>query len=214
MWSKGVNGYPRRRDGVIFIVSAPSGAGKTTLVTRLLKAMPELTMSVSYTTRAPRTGEVAGKDYHFVTKKRFVEMRRQEAFAEWAEVHGSLYGTPRRPLERIVHSGRDVLLDIDVQGAKKLRRRYRGAVSIFVLPPSWEELKNRLNRRGTDRRREIQKRLENARRELRELFRYDYFLLNNDIRESLEWLKSIVRAERSKVARVKKWAGLSSRWLS
>lgn len=214
MWSKEVNGYPLRREGVIFIVSAPSGAGKTTLVKRLLEAMPELTMSVSYTTRAPRSGEIAGKDYHFVTKKRFIAMRSRAAFAEWAEVHGSLYGTPRRLLDRMIQSGRDVLLDIDVQGAKQLRKCYRAAVSIFVLPPSWEELKKRLTRRGTDQRHEIQKRLENARQELRELSRYDYFLLNNDIRESLEWLKSIVRAERSKVARVKKWAGLSSRWLS
>ncbi|MGH7848639.1 MAG: guanylate kinase [Candidatus Binatia bacterium] len=213
MWSKGVNGYPVRREGVIFIVSAPSGAGKTTLVKRLLEAMPDLTLSVSYTTRAPRPGEVAGKDYHFVTKRRFAAMRSRGAFAEWAEVHGSLYGTPRRPLERIVQSGRDILLDIDVQGARHLRRCYGAAVSIFVLPPSWKELKKRLTRRGTDQRQEIQRRLENARQELREISRYDYFLLNRDLRESLEWLRSIVRAERSKVARVKRWAGLF-RWPS
>ena len=212
MWNRGGNGYPVRREGVIFIVSAPSGAGKTTLVKRLLEAMPDLTLSVSYTTRAARPGEVAGKDYHFVTKRRFIAMRSRGAFAEWAEVHGSLYGTPRRPLERIVQSGRDVLLDIDVQGTRQLRKCYGAAVSIFVLPPSWKELKKRLTRRGTDQRQEIQRRLENARQELREISQYDYFLLNSDLRESLEWLKSIVRAERSKVARVKRWAGVSSRW--
>jgi guanylate kinase len=212
MWNRGGNGYPVRREGVIFIVSAPSGAGKTTLVKRLLEAMPDLTLSVSYTTRAARPGEVAGKDYHFVTQRRFIAMRSRGAFAEWAEVHGSLYGTPRRPLERIVQSGRDVLLDIDVQGARQLRKCYGAAVSIFILPPSWKELKKRLTRRGTDQRQEIQRRLENARQELREISQYDYFLLNSDLRESLEWLKSIVRAERSKVARVKRWVGVSSRW--
>ncbi|HWP59051.1 MAG TPA: guanylate kinase [Candidatus Acidoferrales bacterium] len=211
MWSKRVDGFPAEREGVIFIVSAPSGAGKTTLVKALLKAVPDLTLSVSCTTRAPRPGEVDGKDYHFLTRERFIAMRDRGAFAEWAEVHGSLYGTPRVPLERTVRRGGDILLDIDVQGARQLRRRYRGAVSIFVLPPSWRELKLRLTRRGTDRSDEIRRRLESARRELREISRYDYFLLNRDIRESVGWLKAIVRAERLKVARVKKWAGLSAR---
>jgi guanylate kinase len=111
-------------------------------------------------------------------------------------------------LERIVRGGRDILLDIDVQGARQLRQNYRGAVAIFVLPPSWKELRSRLTRRGTDRKDEIRRRLENARHELRELLQYDYFILNRDIRESLEGMKSIVRAERLKVARVKKWGGL------
>ena len=200
--------FPGRREGVIFIVSAPSGAGKTTLVTRLLEAVPDLTLSVSCTTRPPRRGEIDGRDYHFVTRERFVMMQKRNAFAEWAEVHGSLYGTLRRPLERIVRGGRDILLDIDVQGARQLRQYYRSAVAMFVLPPSWKELRNRLTRRGTDPKDEIRRRLENARHELRELLQYDYFILNRDIRESLEGMKSIVRAERLKVARVKRWGGL------
>ncbi len=211
MSSDGVHGFPVRREGVIFIVSAPSGAGKTTLVTRLLAAVSDLMLSVSYTTRLPRHGEIDGRDYRFVSRERFVTMRKRNAFAEWAEVHGSLYGTPRRPLERIVRGGRDILLDIDVQGARQLRKWYRGAVAIFVLPPSWKELRNRLTRRGTDRQDEIRRRLENARYELRELRQYDYFILNRDIRESLEGMKSIVRAERLKVARIKKWRGPSFR---
>jgi guanylate kinase len=190
---------------MIFIVSAPSGAGKTTLVRKLLESVPDLTLSVSCTTREPRQGEVNGRDYHFVSPSRFLAMRRRDAFAEWAEVHGSLYGTPRRPLERAVRRGCDVLLDIDVQGASQLRRCYEGAVSIFVLPPSWKELRKRLTQRGTDPREEIRIRLENARRELRELLKYDYFILNRDIRESLQSLAAIVRAERLKVLRVKKW---------
>jgi guanylate kinase len=214
MSSDAGHGFPGRREGVVFIVSAPSGAGKTTLVTRLLTAVPDLTLSVSCTTRVPRQGEIDGRDYHFVSRERFVMMQKRNAFAEWAEVHGSLYGTPRRPLERSVREGRDILLDIDVQGARQLRQYYRGAVAIFVLPPSWKELRNRLTGRGTDRKDEIRRRLENARHELGELLLYDYFILNRDIRESLEGMKSIVRAERLKIARIKKQGGLSFRSLA
>ncbi|MGH7770715.1 MAG: guanylate kinase [Candidatus Binatia bacterium] len=196
-----------QREGVIFILSAPSGAGKTTLVNRLMKIFPGITLSVSYTTRPPRPGEVPGRDYHFVAKKRFAEMRAKGNFAEWANVHGSLYGTPRGPLERNVRRGRDVLLDIDVQGASKIKRQYHRAVSIFLLPPSWQELEKRLALRGTDRRESIRQRLENARREIRAIMRYDYFVVNREIREALESLKSIVIAERLRISRVKAFSG-------
>ncbi len=194
-----------QREGVIFILSAPSGAGKTTLINGLMKIFPGITLSVSYTTRCPRPGEVPGRDYHFVAKKRFAEMQVRGNFAEWANVHASLYGTPRGPLERNIRRGRDVLLDIDVQGASKIKRQYHRAVSIFLLPPSWQELERRLALRGTDRRESIRQRLENARREIRAIMRYDYFVVNREIGEALDSLRSIVIAERLRISRVKKW---------
>jgi guanylate kinase len=197
------HGIPTRREGVIFILSAPSGAGKTTLIHKLLKVFPEISLSVSCTTRAPRAGEVPRKDYHFITRDRFARMQAEGEFAEWAKVHGYLYGTPRRPLEKSIRRGRDMLLDIDVQGAKKIKRQYRHAVSIFLLPPSWEELQKRLARRGTDRMESIRQRLANARREIREIMRYDYLIVNRDIGEAQESLRSIVVAERLKVSRFK-----------
>jgi guanylate kinase len=191
------------REGVIFILSAPSGAGKTTMINRLTAVFPDIKLAVSYTTRGRRKGEVAGRDYHFVSEKKFAGMQARREFAEWAKVHGALYGTPRAALDRRIRRGRDVLLDIDVQGAKKIKQRYPQAVSIFLLPPSWRELEKRLALRGTDRRESIRKRLENARREIREIMRYDYFVVNREIREALEALKSIVIAERLRISRIK-----------
>ncbi|MFQ5849114.1 MAG: guanylate kinase [Candidatus Binatia bacterium] len=199
------SGMPAKREGVIFILSAPSGSGKTTLIKKLMEVFPDVRLSVSYTTRGPRLGEVPGRDYHFVAEDKFELMRTRGDFAEWAHVHGSLYGTPRRPLERSIHSGKDILLDIDVQGSKKIKRRYRSAVSLFLLPPSWKELERRLALRGTDRREIVRQRLENARRELREIMRFDYFIVNREIQEALELLKSIVIAERLRVSRFGKW---------
>lgn len=191
------------REGGIFILSAPSGAGKTTLISRLLKIFPEMLLSVSYTTRPRRPGEVHGRDYFFVGKEKFAVMRARRGFAEWARVHGALYGTPRSPLDRSVRRGRDILLDIDVQGARKIKKLYPRAVSIFLLPPSWQELEKRLAGRGTDRRENIRRRLENARREIRAIVRYDYFLVNREIGEALASLKSIVVAERQRISRYK-----------
>jgi guanylate kinase len=196
-----------KRDGVIFVLSAPSGAGKTTLIKRLLKVFRDLTLSVSYTTRARRSGEVAGRDYHFVKEKRFAAMEAKGEFAEWASVHGFLYGTPRRSLERNIQRGTDVLLDIDVQGAKKIKRQYPHAVSIFVLPPSWQELEKRLALRGTERREVIRQRLESARREIRQIMRYDYFVVNQEVGQALISLKSIITAERLRIFRFKALRG-------
>lgn len=199
-----------KREGVIFILSAPSGAGKTTLINGLMKIFPEITLSVSYTTRPRRAGEAPGRDYHFVAKKKFAEMRARDALAEWANVHGALYGTPRRPLEKDIRHGRDVLLDIDVQGARKIKKQHPHAVSIFILPPSWQELERRLALRGTDRRESIRQRLEAARREIREIMRYNYFVVNREIREALESLKSIIIAERLRISRTKALSGQQS----
>jgi len=190
-----------KRKGVIFILSAPSGAGKTTLVKKLLKLFPDITLSVSCTTRGRRPGERPGRDYHFVTEKRFAALRAGAGFAEWARVHGYFYGTPRGPLERTIAQGRDILLDIDVQGARKIKRQYPAAVSIFVLPPSRRELEQRLARRGTDLKETIRKRLENARREIREIMRYDYVVENRKLRRAVEEAEAIVTAERLRVSR-------------
>ncbi|MCZ6549616.1 MAG: guanylate kinase [Deltaproteobacteria bacterium] len=194
-----------RSKGVIFILSAPSGAGKTTLIKRLRKVFPDLKLSISYTTRKPRSGEIPGQDYFFVAQKKFELMRAKGEFVEWANVHGNLYGTPQRPLEKSIRSGKDILLDIDVQGNKKVKARYPNSVSIFLLPPSWKELERRLAWRGTDGRETIRQRLQDARRELREIKSYDYFIVNREIQHALELLKSVVVAERMRVFRVQKW---------
>lgn len=198
------------RAGAIFILSAPSGAGKTTLINRLLKIFPEMALSVSYTTRPMRRGEAQGRDYFFVAKKKFAALRARGGLAEWASVHGALYGTPRRPLEQSLRRGGDILLDIDVQGARQIKRQYPEAVAVFLLPPSWQELEKRLALRGTDRRESIRRRLENARREIQAIIGYDYFVVNREIREALECLKSIVVAERQRISRYKALSGQRS----
>lgn len=197
--------YLTRREGIIFILSAPSGTGKTTLVKGLRAIYPEIDLSVSSTTRARREGEVHGRDYYFVSAEKFAGMKANGEFAEWAKVHGFFYATPRRPLDQCVREGRDVLLDIDVQGARKIKRKYPQAVSIFLLPPSWRELQRRLARRGTDGKETIRRRLVNARGEIGEIIRYDYYIVNREVRTSVALLKSIVEAERAKTFRVKQW---------
>lgn len=192
-----------KREGIIYILSAPSGAGKTTLIKKLLAIFPEIRLIVSYTTRGRRAGESSGRDYHFVTEQEFASIRSRGGFAEWAQVHGSFYGTPRLPLEQGVRRGRDVLLDIDVQGAKKIKKQYPRAVSIFILPPSWRELARRLALRGTDRQASIRRRLDNARREIRQLMRYDYIVINREVQEALKSLGAIVVAERHRVSRTR-----------
>jgi guanylate kinase len=193
------------RQGIIFILSAPSGTGKTTLIKRLRAIYPEIRLSISFTTRARRQGEIGGHDYHFVTPAKFAAMKAKGEFAEWAKVHDFFYGTPRRLLDRCIRLGRDMILDIDVQGAQKIKRKYARAVSIFLLPPSWRELKRRLARRGTDGRETIRRRLDNARGEMSDIIQYDYFVVNREVEESLKLLRSIVEAERAKTSRVKKW---------
>ena len=196
-----IRSFAGRRPGIVFIVSAPSGAGKTTLTRKVLSVYPEMSLSVSCTTRRPREGEKPGEDYHFVSEKRFRQMLSAGDFAEWAEVHGSLYGTPRRVLERHLGRGRDVLLDIDVQGARQIKQHFASAVAIFVLPPSLDELRRRLSARGTDARKTIQQRWRNARHEIQEIQGYDYFILNRDVDEAVTRLAAIIAAERLKVCR-------------
>lgn len=192
-----------RRRGILFIVSAPSGAGKTTISGRALREIAGLDMSVSCTTRAPRAGEVDGRDYTFLERGEFERRRAAGAFAESAEVHGFLYGTPREPIESALAGGCDVLLDIDVQGARQLKQRYADdAVAVFVLPPSEAELERRLRARGTDPDEVIRRRLERARAEMEEYRRYDYTLVNRDVDESVRLFAAIVAAERVRVSRL------------
>lgn len=191
------------RQGILFIISAPSGAGKTTLASRLFQEAPDLRPSISYTTRAPRKGEVNGRDYHFVNEEQFVHMRNAGAFAEWASVHEFCYGTPRAPVEDAIKQGRDLLLDIDVQGATQLKAMYPEAVSLFVLPPSWHELERRLRGRGTDTEAIITRRLHQARSEAREFSAYDYWIINDNLERAVSLLHAILTAERARVARLR-----------
>ena len=191
------------RRGILFIVSAPSGAGKTTISGRALREIAGLTMSVSCTTRGPRSGEVEGRDYSFLDRVEFVRRRDAGDFAESAEVHGFLYGTPRAPIDRTLADGCDMLLDIDVQGTRQMKAGYGGdAVSVFVLPPSEEELERRLRARGTDSAEGIRRRLERARAEMFEYLSYDYYLINRRVDDSVRLFGAIVAAERIRVSRL------------
>jgi guanylate kinase len=194
-----------KRSGIIFILSAPSGAGKTTLTNGVRRRYPEIRLSVSCTTRARRNGEVEGRDYHFISEQKFAGMREQGEFAEWAQVHDHYYGTPRAALDRCLKAGKDVLLDIDVQGAQQIKSIYPDAVSVFLLPPSRLELERRLKLRGTDDTAVIERRLANAQDEIQQVIQYDYFIVNRDVDAAVSTLQAIIEAERSKTARVTEW---------
>ena len=202
---KSTASWPAKRLGIIFILSAPSGAGKTTLYNSLKKLYPEIELSVSCTTRSRRPGEVNGRDYRFLSNAQFARLQQRGAFAESAKVHDHFYGTPKQPLERCVRSGRDILLDIDVQGARQIKRSFPEAVSIFVLPPSLHELERRLAARGTDGPEIIRRRLANAKGEIGEIIHYDYYIVNRDLREAVRVLSGIVEAERARISRVHRW---------
>ncbi|MBI4825876.1 MAG: guanylate kinase [Nitrospirae bacterium] len=189
------------KKGDIFIVSAPSGAGKTTLCHELLRKLPNLRHSVSYTTRPPRRGEVDKVHYHFVTKKRFMKMIENNEFAEWAMVHGNLYGTAIKKLEESNNKGYDIILDIDIQGAAQMRRRFRDAYYIFILPPSGKALKERLSGRKSDSREEIKKRLERAIDEMASYNKYDYIIINDKLADALKELESIIVSSRLRIKR-------------
>ncbi len=184
------------KQGLLFVVSAPSGAGKTSLCKAITDSLENLTHSISYTTRQPRPGEIDGRDYYFVSPGRFQDMMRSGDFAEWAEVHSNLYGTSRRVLDEMVAKGIDIILDIDTQGAKQIKTKYGHAVFIFILPPSLEILEERLRNRKSDRDEEIRKRMFRAREEIKDYSMYDYIIVNRDFDRALTELRSIVIAER------------------
>lgn len=178
------------------MLSAASGTGKTTLGQRLIKRFPQIKLSVSYTTRAPRAGEQNGVDYHFVSTSQFEAMVRENAFIEWAQVHGNMYGTAFSEVSKRLDGGDDVLLDIDVQGGKSIRERLPDSLLVFLLPPSLAELRRRLSGRGTDSADQVQLRLLNARREIEAATFYDYLIINDDIERASEALAGVVQVER------------------
>ena len=187
------------RRGIMFVVSSPSGAGKTTLTRNLVNTDRNLQLSISVTTRKRRPSEVDGVHYHFISKAKFAGMRKSGELLESANVHGNFYGTPRRPVEKALNAGHDVLFDIDWQGAKQLYEKMRAdVVSVFVLPPSAHELKARLERRAEDSGEVIRRRLKNATKEIPHWAEYDYVLINRDLDRSFRDLRSILRAERAK----------------
>ncbi len=185
--------------GELFIVSGPSGAGKGTICKRLIEETDNVELSVSATTRAPREGEVDGVNYYFIDKKEFEKRIKKGGFLEYAEVFGNLYGTPKKPMEEKLEKGIDVLLEIDVQGAAQVKKNYPEGIFIFVLPPSLKELRNRLVKRGTDTMEVIENRLSQAMGEIRQMFEYDYFVVNDDLNEAVEKVKDIVSAEHARV---------------
>ena len=191
-----VDGRDIRRRGCLFIVSGPSGAGKTSICTPVLERLSDMSFSVSYTTRKPRPGERDGVDYRFVDAQTFDGMVASGAFAEWAEVHGNRYGTAKADVDSAIAAGRDLLLDIDVQGAALLKASYPEAVAVFLLPPSPAALKKRLVGRGTDDPSTVATKLRNACAEIRSVGRYDYVIVNEDVDASVGGLMAIVTAQR------------------
>lgn len=187
---------PRSDDFLMLILSSPSGAGKTTLCGRLRGEFPGLHFSVSHTTRAPRAGEVTGREYHFVDRGTFEPMIRAGAFAEWAHVHGQLYGTSLNEIEVARRTASGILFDIDFQGARQIKAHFPEAVGVFVLPPSLTELERRLRSRGTEDEATVRRRLEAARREIAEYGFFDYVVVNDDIDGAYGKLRSVVIAER------------------
>lgn len=191
-----------KREGLTIILSAPSGAGKTSLCRELFRTFPDIRESVSFTTREPRPGEVEGEAYHFVSRDEFTEMIELDAFAEWAEVHGNLYGTAVRTLEDARKNGIDLVLDIDCQGAGKLKEQFDGGIYIFVLPPSMAELRRRLEARSSDSQEVIERRILRAADEIRESRWYDYIIINDVFEEACRDLSAIIIAHRRKTFRM------------
>ena len=191
-----------KRRGTLVVVSAPSGAGRTTLCHEVRTLVPDLYYSVSYTTRAPRHGETNGTDFFFVTDGAFTAMRARDEFAEWAEVHGHLYGTPAKALESALGRGLDVLLDIDTHGARQLRQRYPEAVSVFIMAPSMAELEARLRERNSNSPGDIARRLSRAKEEIAAWRQYDYLIINRDVKDAVDELATIIQAERCRTSRL------------
>ncbi len=192
---------PTPSPGALYIVSAPSGAGKTSLVKALLKSDPAIRLSVSYTTRAPRPGETDGRDYHFISRERFEAMLAEDEFLEHAEVYGNFYGTSKIGIARDLDAGRDVLLEIDWQGAGQVKRHFPESASIFILPPSFNALRTRLKGRGQDSEAVIERRLAAAAHDVAHANAFDYILVNDDFDQALQDLVAITRSFRLEAAR-------------
>lgn len=187
--------------GLLLIISGPSGVGKGTILNGLLQKIPDLWFSVSATTRPPRPGEIDGVHYHFITDEAYDDMLKRDAFLEYAQVHTARYGTPAEPIAEARAQGRDVILDIDTVGAANVRARCADAVSIFILPPSWQELRRRLEGRGTETAEQVEKRLTNARKEAECMPLYDYAIVNDSLEVAVEQLYAVIQAEKLRISR-------------
>ncbi|MCF8039970.1 MAG: guanylate kinase [Desulfohalobiaceae bacterium] len=189
------------RKGAALIICSPSGGGKSTLISRLIAEFPNFSFSISYTTRNPRPGEKHGREYYFVDRSEFEDLINRHFFAEWAEVHANYYGTPLQTGLDLLESGKDIIFDIDVQGAEQLRKSMPDSISIFILPPSRQVLKQRLTKRGSDDAKELVRRLEAARQEIGRAGEFAYWVLNQDLEPAYERLKSIYLAEKCRSSR-------------
>ena len=199
-----------QRQGILLVVSGPSGVGKGTIIRGLLERHPELRLSVSCTTRPPRPGEVDGRDYHFITVEEFHRMRAAGELLEWAVVHQDIfYGTPRKPIEDAIARGQDIILEIDYQGARSVRALLADkAVLVFIAPPSWDALLERLRKRHTERPEEIAKRLASARREIAHMAMFQYIIVNDVLSQAIDALEAILLAERCRIGRLN-WQALA-----
>jgi len=192
-----------KKYGMIIIVSAPSGAGKTSICDAIIRDDKNIVYSVSTTTRSPRSGEKNGREYFFVDEKTFKRDIKSGKFIEWAKVHDNYYGTSKKVLLGALSKGRDVLLDIDVQGALNIKKQYKNASMLFIMTPTLKELKNRLIKRNKDSVKTIQTRIENARKEIKYVHKYDYLIINDKLKESIINAKAVVKAERLSIKRNK-----------
>ena len=193
-----------KNKGDIFVISAPSGTGKTTLVRLLLSRFPTLSFSISYTTRLPRPGEVDGQHYFFVSEKEFKRSIARGEMLEWAKVYGHYYGTPLHFVKEKIAAGKDVILDIDIQGAQEVKKKIPEAILIFIIPPSWEELQRRITNRSTDSLEVIKKRLKAARKEIKVARVFDYIVINDILENALQELTSIIQATKARTN--KRWS--------
>ena len=191
------------RKGLLLVVSGPSGAGKGTICKALLNKNDEIKLSVSATTRKPRNGEVHGVNYFFIEKEEFTNMIENGEFLEYAQIYDNFYGTPKSAIIECLEKGQDVILEIEMQGARQIKEVYPEGVFIFVLPPSLEELKSRIVGRGTETQEEIEKRFSCAFEEINQIVNYDYFIINEDIEKSVNDVEAIISAEKNKVTRYK-----------
>lgn len=191
--------------GLMLIISAPSGAGKSTLIRHLCTEFDNFSFSISCTTRAPRPGEEHGREYFFLTREQFLAQKEQNYFAEWAEVHGNFYGTPRQATQDLLVAGRDVIFDIDVQGAKQLKKNLNQGCYVFIFPPSPEVLEQRLTGRGTDKKAIIERRLHNAQQEIAQSFWFDHWIINDHLPTAQAQLRAIYLAEKTRPAYMHTW---------
>ena len=189
--------------GLFIVLSAPSGTGKSSICRKLLAACPEIEFSVSYTSRTPRPNEINGKDYHFISRAEFQQRIDQGEFVEWIENYGHFYGTSGKAMHEVLDRGKDLLLDIEPRGAKEIMNKFKDGIFVFVLPPSLDELMNRLEKRGHESPEVIKKRFIQAERELKEVMWYDYAVFNEDLETAAQQLIAIYRAEKCKISRLR-----------